>query len=134
MTDIGSGLEEVQWFQMAGGHDALVKLLQAGVPDEVAQGLLADEKDLGQRFGPVLQIRNQSQLFQRSAGEILSFINDKDRLSVDRGAAKQKLAQALDERRLVETLRLEPERIGHEPQEVVRVQLGAVDPGHQLVT
>jgi hypothetical protein len=106
-------------------------LLEAAVSDDVPQGFLTDQKDLDQGSRAPLQVRDQSQLLERPAGEVLGLVHNKDRCTGAFWSAAQELSEAVHQGRLIDALGRESKRIGDKPQEVIRIELSAVDPGDQ---
>ena len=97
MLDVLLDLASVQRLQPEASRHALLELPQLRAGEQRLQIGLPDEDDLEQRAALVVDVREQADLLEDVRLQMLSLVDDDDRMRLDRGQRAEKRLQRLDE-------------------------------------
>ena len=131
---VGRGLRRVQRTQVVARDDALRELLQARFGEALAQLGLADQHDLQQLVRVGLQIRQQAQLFEHLAAEVLRLVDDQQAVPSGRMPGQQEGVERVHASlQAVLGGARQPEFLQHRVQQLGGAELGVEDVGHVAV-
>ena len=83
-------LFKIEWPDVAGGSNALAKLLHLGALQDLAKLGLANQKTLQQRLVAKLEVRQHAQFFYRTWREVLRLIHHQQATFALAGLADEK--------------------------------------------